>query len=354
MPKDDIAHVPEKNGSEKAILLWFLGWFVLINLAVYAMFDTQFFSHASRQRLLMNPSENQIDRVISAINKEKDIRHVIFLGNSIVWGVGVDDEAQTMVGRVKAHYANRSDVRVLSLAVPGESLLDSFAVLRKTQNPDNLFVLVVNTTLVEDHERDPSFRSLVHFPVLVEEEFSAERKDVAQCCLIAIPPPRFAALRRFAETVLPLYGDRDALAHRIIGISFADAERAVLGRFFSGGVATVFTRKPMAWEHGVTDHRALPEAEGSWPLKLLSKLFSENGRADNVITVLMDDDRYDRGKAADRNAALLRRALSGGTLVDLYGKLHGKFYDTLHVTPAGHEAVANKLIPILDRKLHAP
>jgi hypothetical protein len=140
----------------------------------------------------------------------------------------------------------------------------------------------------------------------------------------------------------------------MLGLSFPDAQRAVLTRLFSGNVSQIFERKPMAWEHTSTPHRPLPKSKGSWPLVLLSKIFSENGRAKNIVTVLIDDDRYDHGKETLENVALIRRALSGGTLIDFYGKLDGKFYDTLHLDPSGHNAVAKALIPAIDTVLHAP
>jgi hypothetical protein len=167
MPKEDVVEVPAKKGFEASALIWFVLWFTVINLFVYMVFDLHFFERVSAERLLMKPSENQVERVIAGIQQEKNIRHIIFLGNSIVWGVGVDSETQTMVGRVKEYYAKDPNVRVLSLAVPGESVLDSFAALKKAQNDRDVFVYVINTTFVEDHARYATFNTLVHFPALI-------------------------------------------------------------------------------------------------------------------------------------------------------------------------------------------
>lgn len=340
------------------MLFWFLFWFLAINLAVIACVDQRFFRVETTDRLLVNPSENEAERVIAAMKEETDVRHIVFLGNSVAWGIGVDDPALLMSGRVAKHFEGRKDVRVVNLAVPGASLLDLYAILRKSQNPKDLFLVTLNTTFAEDEAKYSGFDELVRFPDVVKEEFSSMRDDISACCSIVIPPPAAPVsqmLQQWAWTLLPLYRDRDVINRLVLDIQPSIAVDAALHRILNAEGA-VFSHRPMAWkEPAAIDAPKTPASiDGSAPLRLLAFLHAKDGTAPNVWHLLIDDRRYDHGAQERKNVALIHRTLSGGKIVDFYGTLKENFYDTVHLSPEGHATVARALIPLLDHVLPAP
>ena len=101
----------------KKHVLWTFFWaavfFALINAAVYVVFDINYFDRVGHERLLTSPSDNEIRSLLTKARGD-DRKQLVVLGDSAMWGIGLNDSADTTAAKLAEQY-NRKRQAYLSL-----------------------------------------------------------------------------------------------------------------------------------------------------------------------------------------------------------------------------------------------
>ena len=97
------------------------------------------------------------------LKDEDDKRHLVLLGDSIVWGVGVNDPDETVAGQLRRLLEDLADMRIVNLAVPGNSFLDMAAQIREGYRSDDIYVFFINPMLFDEEYANLTFEEMVRF-----------------------------------------------------------------------------------------------------------------------------------------------------------------------------------------------
>lgn len=331
------------------ILIWGCIWFLGINAAVWCAFDRHFFDWVGFDRLLMQPSDNELQGVMSKIKNETDKKHIVLLGDSIVWGIGVNDPKETLSGQLSQLFKERGDIRVVNLAVPGNSFLDMAAQVRSGYNPNDIYVFFVNSMLFDEEFAKSSFEDMVRFKGTVTDMFAADPQRFGGCCDLKIPKQTLrSVLAGFFADIVPVYRHRDQITKMMIGLQPSIAVNAMLHRVLSGRLAELLERRPMSIG---SDHIVLKQTQDfakSRMTKVLSAVSESLNGYPNIFYVILDDNRFEKNLTQDRNVTVLQQAMASKQILTLYKSIGPDLYlDTVHMTPDGHRKVAEKLFEFL-------
>lgn len=331
---------------------WAAVFFVLLNVAVWALYDVRFLDRFGKDRLLMNPSENELESVIHHIQRDSEKRHIIFLGDSITWGVGIDDPAQTFVGHIQTAFADQGDTRVLNLSVPGATFFDQFAILRKLYRPEDTYVVVLDPIAFYKQRKLTHWEDLARFPRFDAEVLADDLDAIRACCAMETPrtSPVEASIRHAAFRLLPLYRNRDIISKSAIGLTASNAATAIIDRAFVSGFERVPEKEVIPALSGL---RQVPFAIDEHPLVKILSLLSARHRAPNILYVIADEATYRRDAAGQRNIDAVLRALDSASILNLYTAMDRTHItgDGIHLTMSGHAALAEQLLQSLPHAL---
>lgn len=333
------------------ILLWGLIWFILLNIVIWTVFDRKFFDWVGFDRLLMQPSDNEVQSMIDKIRVE-DKKHLVLLGDSIVWGIGINDPGESVGGKLTEHFSDRGDIRVVNLSVPGNSYLDTTAMIRDSYDEENTYVFFVNPMLFRDYYALRDFGETVRFKELVKRVFRGHREDVENCCDLQIPPAGSEIqlwLHQVVFHLIPLYHNRDLIAKTLVGLHPSSAVNAVLHRMRTFS-PSLFARKPMHVESTPDTQKEVIDFSGSRMLKVLRHVTELLGDRENVYYVILDDNMFVKNSVQDRNVKLIVDAIASDRILNLYRKIFAKnFLDAVHMKPSGHALVADHIVRFLSQ-----
>lgn len=333
-------------------------FFVLINGVVWVVFDWKFFEWVGFDRLLMHPSDNELQSVIEKLQKEKDKKHLILLGDSIIWGIGINDPGNTVAGFLTQEFAqaDHDDIRVVNLSVPGNSFLDDMAIVQALSDEDAVYLFFINPMLFDPYYANRNFEQIVRFKELVTDNMQGVRSDFEECCSLQIPQESFwsSPLHTLLFHSMSLYRNRDLITKKLLGLQPFVAANGLFNRILAIHFDVLFKRKPM-----VIGDRELPpkrsiDFSGSRMLTILSQVTVLLGNKPNVYYVILDDNMFTEGAAHRRNIQYIRDALHSTHILNLSDTFSDDLYfDTVHLKPAGHARMAQKIATFLS-SFHAP
>ena len=329
--------------------MWGLVWFVLFNIAVWFVFDRHFFDWVGFDRLLMQHSTNELESVIEKVKNEKDKKHIVLLGDSIVWGVGVNDPKETLAGQLSTLLKDREDIRIVNLAVPGNSFLDMATQIKKGYRSGDIYMFFINPMLFDEEYANSTFEEMVRFKETVKYVLTEERGRFEQCCNLFIPRliGRSIISRFFFDTV-PIYRNRDGITKWIIGLQPSIAVDAVLHRFVSFRLARLFERRPMSVGGDPVVLRQTHDFSVSRMTQILSNITKVLKEYPNVFYVILDDNRFEKNIFQDQNIAHVRGVIDSDKVFSLYKMIGSDLYlDSVHMNSAGHQNAAEKVFEFL-------
>lgn len=348
--------VPPIKRSALCTFAWALLFFALINITVWFVFDHHFFGWIGFERLLNDPSENQLRGMIAKIQSDSDHRHIILVGDSTLWGVPLDYR-QTVAGIVARRLQSDPSLRVVNLAVPGASFADEYAIIDHLYKPTDTYLFFVNPIWFQDRYSALPFASLVRFPDTVAESLYGDRALLARCCDLQIPSPDSpdVIVRRLLPRMFPLVENQDIINATLLGMHPAAAETVVLSR-----AAKIIAGEKTTGSVEDIQNTANPNGKGAIPANdvprgrnfaLLRVLRARIGGRTNVRFILLDDDLYFRSPKDTENMNAVAHMLGSGTLLNLQNTIdHSLFSGITHLLPAAQARVADAII----RSLHAP
>lgn len=346
-PPQDTLQFSEKSRSALALFAWGAVFFVIINVVVYVLFDVRYFQLFAPQRLLMNPSDNQIESLVGKVNHDPSVRHIIFLGDSITWGVSTPAE-QTFVGIIQAHFAPDPSVRVLNFATPGDTFFDIFSLLRRLYRPQDTYVVVLDPLTYYKTKSLTDWSGLARFNRFDAETLDADRMQIRACCRLDVPhfPVIDSLVHRIVFSLLPLYRNRDTINTTFFRLSASNAATALVDRALTLGAPRVPEPEVVPALEGL---HSVPYSIQDHPLRQLLTLLASDYRQPNILYVLADDATYLRDDAALANVQAVQESLSGATVLNLHAQLQRADItgDGIHLTRAGHRVMADRILSSL-------
>jgi len=353
MPETEEIQLPRTLPAVGKTAVWSLLFFALINLCVWWRYDAQAIL-VSPVRLADHHSENELRRVSEAVVAD-DNSHLVLIGNSIIWGVGLPD-ATTRLDAVLSDSLKDSGTPVINLALPGNSLLDYYAQLDQLYNPRDTFVVFVSPVHFEAEHANVTFDELVRYPGLVKQIFADQQDILYDCCHVLLPPSA-PAWHSVADSLLwnavPLYRNRDVITKNIIGFPAHVAVHTVLRRSFSKVMRLVGAEDNLL-PRIVKGVGFQPEEDftDSTMLLLLDRLSLPYADEDNVMYVLLDNNRYPEGDVRNNNYALIQGAIHSNRILNLHHRFPKDVYlegDTLHMNTDGHALLAKEVLDFLSQ-----
>lgn len=333
------------------ILLWGLIWFILLNIVIWTIFDRKFFDWVGFDRLLMQPSDNELQSMIDKVRVESK-KHLVLLGDSIVWGIGINDPGESVGGKFTEHFLDRGDIRVVNLSVPGNSFFDNAAIVRDSYSENNVYVFFVNPMLFRNYYALRDFEGTVRFKELVKRVFRGHEETIESCCDLQIPPAGSELqlwLHQIVFRLMPLYHNRDLITKTLVGLHPSIAVDAVLNRIRTFSPA-LFARKPMHVESTPGTQKEVINFSGGRMLKILqyvTELLQDRG---NIYYVILDDNMFVKNSVQDRNVRLIMDAIASDQILNLYRKIPVEhFLDSVHMKPSGHAMVADRIFRFLSQ-----
>ena len=300
----------------------------------------------------MHPSDNELQSVIDKIQKEKDKKHIILLGDSVIWGVGVNDPQNTVAGFLTEEFTQtgRDDVRVVNLSVPGNSFLDAAAVVRAISDEDGVYLFFVNPMLFDAYYANRDFEQIVRFKEVVTDNVQDARHDFEECCSLQIPQESFWSLRfqKFLFHSIPLYRNRDLMTKKLLGLQPFVAANGFLNRILDIRFDLLFKRKPMVIGEREKPPKRSIDFKGSRMLKILSEVTMLLRDQPNVYYVILDENMFTESAAHRRNIQYIHDAIPFDHVLNLSDTFSEDLYfDTIHLKPAGHARMAQKIATFL-------
>lgn len=333
------------------ILVWGAVWFVLLNAVIGIIFDWKFFDVVGFDRLMMQPSDNELQSMIDKVRAE-DKKHLILLGDSIVWGIGIQNPENSIAGRLGEYLADREEWRVTNLSVPGNSFFDAAAVIRDSYDEKNAYVFFVNPMLFREYYASRDFEGTVRFKELVKRIFREHTELFQRCCDLDIPSTHSDIalwLQRMVFRSVPLYHDRDLLTKELLGLHPSVAVDALLNRMRTFS-PSLFARKPMHVEGAPGTPKEVMDFSGSRMFPVLREVTELLQEKDNVFYVILDDNMFAKTKTQDRNVTKILTAISSERILNLYRKIPAEhFLDAVHMKPSGHALVAGLVFQFLSQ-----
>ncbi|MBI3336789.1 hypothetical protein HYZ98_04475 [Candidatus Peregrinibacteria bacterium] len=341
--------ITRKPCSVLWVVMWGFLWFVVFNIAVWFVFDRHFFDWVGFDRLLMQPSVNELQSVIGKIKNENSKRHLVLLGDSIVWGVGVNDPKETLAGQLGTLLKDQEDIRIVNLAVPGNSFLDMAAQVREGYRPNDIYVFFINPMLFDEEYANRTFDESVRFKETVSFALAKERGRFGECCDLDIPLFNFrSVVSRLFTPVVPVYRHRDNITKWSIGLPPSIAVDAILHRLFNVRLTQLLERRPMSVGEGITTLRQTQDFRQSRMMRLLADVTSILKEYPNVLYVILNDNRFEKNAFQDRNIVSLKASIHSERVLSLYKTIGSDLYlDSVHMTPEGHGKVAEKVFEFL-------
>jgi len=345
--------IEEKSRAIFWIGFWGLVFFAIINVWVFLVFERDFFGARGFDRLLMQPSDNELQSVINKIKSDDDKKHIILLGDSVVWGVGVNDPKETIAGHLSDKLSDRSDVRVVNLAIPGNSFLDELAIIEALDDPSDAYVFFINPILFSDEYADRSFEEVVRFKRLVQRGLSGERNLFMQCCNLDIPAemPQWV-VSSFVFRALPLYHNRDLITKDLIGLQPSIAVDALIHRLRNFQILKAFERRPMEMGGGeVVSGGESPDFAESRMTRILREVSEILSDRPNIFYVVLNENRFQRGPEYRRSIRAVEKVIQSDNILNLIGEVRKDLYlDTVHMKPEGHGLVAGLIFQFLESR----
>lgn len=360
-----------KSGHSIWIVVWGLIWFVVFNIAVWFVFDLHFFDWVRFDRLLMHPSDHELQSVMSKIKNETDKKHVVLLGDSIVWGIGENDSRKTIAGYLSEvlEKNNIDDTRVVNLAVPGNSFVDMYAMVESMYEEDrnDVYLFFINPMLFKEEYASRTFEEMVRFKTIVIDKIHDKNKEELEgCCGLIIPRNEvsliekkinewFPWLSKLDPRNIPLSRNRDLVMKSIIGLQPYIAVDALLHRVLAMQFLNLFERRPMVVGADVREedkeHRKSEELNNMLRmLKVIDRLLitKENKKTEKGVVVFMYLDENLLTGSVKRAYAEDFQKLVKNKSHNLSGKIQSKFYfDTVHMSEEGHKIVAGMVCDFL-------
>lgn len=351
MSESSYIHLRPTSKNALWSLAWALVFFVLINGVIWIAFDWKFFEWVGFDRLLMHPSDNEILSVIDKIRTDDKKKRIVLLGDSIIWGVGINDPQETLTGHLSKSYADREDIHMVNLSVPGNSFLDAATTIRAAYNENDVYLVFVNPMLFDHYYADRDFEEVVRFKELVQRNLREMRGTFKQCCGLMIPEntPWIARVDSVLFHIIPLYHNRDLITKSLIGLQPSIAVDALLNRMrkFS---PSPFERKTMHIESDPVVEKESIDFTGSRMLVILRQVTELLQDKENVYYVILDDNRFKKNVVQDRNTILVKDAIASDHILDLYRKIPTEhFLDSVHMKPSGHALLADRIFRFLSQ-----
>jgi hypothetical protein len=356
MAEDPYIRLPKIPLSSLWIVFWALVFFLLINVFVWGVFDRFFWTTVGFDRLVMQPSDNEIRSMIDKI-KQRDQKNIVLLGDSIIWGVGINDYGETIAAKLQDSLAEK----VVNLSVPGNSFFDMTATIEEVYNEDDVYLFFVNSMLFDDYYALRGFEESVRFKGLVTKRFADDHEEFLQCCDINIPQ-KDPFIEQWIDDILyqwvPLYRNRDLVTKFIIGLHPSVASDALVHRFVKYGVriwdkwdisgfSSLVTRKPMMLEYKATEKETI-DITNSRMISIVQSLTERLRDKKNVYFVILDDNRFKKDHVQDKNIRAIESAIQSDQILNLYRKIPSEhFLDSVHIRPSGYEIVATQILDFI-------
>ena len=327
------------------ILVWALLFFVLINVVVYVIFDTDIFGETTYSQLLMQGSDNEMRAVIDKLHND-DRRHVVLIGKSVTWGVH-DVLQETFSSRPE--YRDRT---LVTIASPGFFLPNLYAALDAAYNHKDTFVVFLSPFDFEPYYADRPFQVLMKYPLLAQRELADDREALRDCCDFHVPQDSdllSSTVSDAAFSLVPLYRNRDLINKSLIGLQPYVVVHAVIGRTMNELIALTGDR-PFSDPPGpLTKHRNQDLTDGRMA-RMVEILNAPYRSRDNVFYVLLDTNRYEPGALEDGNYREIERIVGSDRTLSLHKQIrsHPEHYrDTMHLTREGGAVLAERVFQFL-------
>lgn len=304
-------------------LWWAIGFFVLLNLAVWYVFDVRFGETVGFRRMLNNPTENELFTLLEEI--EQDSRsHIVLLGDSVAAGVGLEEE-DTFVLQLQQKIPSTV---VINLAAPSESFVDQLAILQHLWRPEDTYIFFINPIWFQ---REPS----VLFPTLVSQNLEAYPSS----------QPLQDTARSWLRRLAPLYRSRDTMNHSLLGIHPSVATRVALGR-----ARATFTQRTNAATQPMNEGGELANVETTQQFTEITALLPLFAGKENIVFVILDDQWFDHGPIHQRSIQTVEELFKPHRVLNMQDMFHSSlFMDRTHLNAEGHTYLAE----LLYRLLHA-
>ncbi|MBU0457863.1 hypothetical protein KJ652_05160 [Patescibacteria group bacterium] len=333
---------------------WALVFFVIINICISQRYDGKYFDKIGFDRLTLEPSDNAVLGILDSMKREEDKKHLVVLGDSVLWGVGVNEVEETVAGILREEF-KEDGIRVVNLAQPGSSFIDMAALALNSYDEDNIYLYFLNPIRFDDNIALRDFGEAVRFENIVLDTFNEDRRKL-EILFGQLPDEKSRAekvLKEILFRLIPIYRNRDLITQSIIRMHPAITVNTLVNRVRDMRFGEIFENIPMDLEN---DNKEIPERkdpesiENNPTLSHLEFVLPQLRDKPNIFFVIQDDNWFRRTWVQNQNIRRLEGLIDSDRMLNLYKTVDSSlYYDRTHLNEGGQREVAQAVIDFLSK-----